>query len=85
MPSRVGDTSELLLRLKVPESEIGGESERDENNQAVYRVEVTIEKVDVLLRPGMTAFARIDFGRQMIGAILAHKIKRALRPELWLF
>ena len=33
---------------------------------------------------GMTAFARIDFGRQMIGRILLHKIKQALRPELWM-
>jgi hypothetical protein len=32
----------------------------------------------------MTAFARIDFGRQMIGQILLHKTKQALRPELWM-
>lgn len=65
-------------------SKIGGESERDENNQATYRVELTIENADGLLRPGMTAFARIDYDRRMIGSILLHRIKRALRPELWM-
>jgi hypothetical protein len=33
---------------------------------------------------GMTAFARIDFDRQMVGRILLHKLKQALRPELWM-
>ncbi len=65
-------------------SKIGGEGERDENNSAVYRVELTIENADGVLRPGMTAFARIDFGRQLIGSLLLRKIKRALRPELWM-
>jgi hypothetical protein len=32
----------------------------------------------------MTAFARIDFGRRMIGRILLHKLRQALRPELWM-
>jgi len=32
----------------------------------------------------MTAFARIDFGRQAIGRILLHKVRQALRPELWM-
>lgn len=110
---RVADTRRLLLRVNVPEreigsvrvglpvrlrtrafpehtfhgevSKIGAESERDENNQATYRVELTIENADGVLRPGMTAFARIDFGSQIIGSILLHKIKQVLRPELWLF
>ena len=109
---RVADTHQLLVRIQVPERElgdirvghpvrlkslsfpdqvfhgvvtkIGGESELDQNNQATYRVELTIENSQGLLRPGMTAFARIDFGRQMIGQILLHKIKQALRPELWM-
>lgn len=109
---RVADTRELLLRILVPEREIGdvrsgspvrlkarsfpdkifrgtvsrisAESELDANNQAVYRVELRIDNKDALLRPGMTAFARIDFGRQAIGRILLHKIKQALRPELWM-
>jgi putative peptide zinc metalloprotease protein len=109
---RIADTRQLLLRIQVPEreigdvqvgssvrlkarafpdrvfrgvvSKIGGESERDENQQSTYRVELTIENGERLLRPGMTAFARIDFGRQMIGRILIHKIKQALRPELWM-
>jgi multidrug resistance efflux pump len=109
---RVADTQKLLLRIQVPEreigdvrvghpvrlkvraypdqvfrgvvSKIGGESDRDQNDQATYRVELTIENNDALLRPGMTAFARIDFDRRMIGGILAHKIKQALRPELWM-
>ena len=66
-------------------SKIAAESERDENNQATYRVELTIENTGGALRPGMTAFARIDFGSRMNGSILAHKIKQVLRPELWLF
>lgn len=109
---RVADTSQLLLRLNVPENEIGdvgvghpvrlrtrsfpdrvfrgvvskisGESEQAEHDQATYRVELTIENNDGLLQLGMTAFARIDFGRQMIGQILLHKTKQALRPELWM-
>jgi multidrug resistance efflux pump len=109
---RVVDTRRLLVRIQVPEREIGdvslgrqvrlkarsfpdrvflgvvtkigGESEQDQNNQATYRVELTIENVDGLLRPGMTAFARIDFDRQMIGRILLHKIKQSLRPEMWM-
>jgi multidrug resistance efflux pump len=109
---RVADTRQLLVRIQVPEreigdvrvghpvrlktrsypdhifrgvvSKIGGESEQDQYNQATYRVELTIENSDGLLRPGMTAFARIDFGRQMIGRILLHKLKQALRPELWM-
>jgi hypothetical protein len=32
----------------------------------------------------MTASARIDFDRQMIGQILLHKLKQALRLELWM-
>jgi len=109
---RVADTSKLLLRVNVPDREIGdvragqpvrlkvrafsdrtfrgvvskiaGESEPDQNSQASYRVELIIENTDGLLRPGMTAFARIDIDRQMIGRILLHKIKQSLRPELWM-
>jgi putative peptide zinc metalloprotease protein len=109
---RIADTRQLLVRIQVPEREIGdvrvghpvrlkalsfpdhifrgvvtkigGESEMNEHKQATYRVELTIENTDGLLRPGMSAFARIDFGRQMIGQILLHKIKQALRPELWM-
>ena len=66
-------------------AKIGGESETDQNNRVIYRVELVIENTDDMLRPGMTAFARIDFGRRMIGAILLHKLKQALRPELWMF
>jgi hypothetical protein len=47
-------------------------------------VDLVIENTDDLLRPGMTAFARIDFGRRMIGRILLHKLRQALRPELWM-
>jgi multidrug resistance efflux pump len=109
---RVADSRQLLLRIQVPESEIGdvqvghpvrlktrafpdrvfrgvvskiaGESEPDEHQRMTYRVQLTIDNGDGLLRPGMTAFARIDFDRQMIGRILVHKIKQALRPELWM-
>jgi HlyD family secretion protein len=109
---RVVDAEQLLVRIQLPEREIGdvkvghhvrlrvraypdrvfrgvvsrigSESERDENRQTTYRVELTIENADGLLRPGMTAFARIDFGRQMIGQILTHKLRRLLRPEVWM-
>ncbi len=109
---RVADTRQLLVRIQVPEreigdvraghpvrlkarsfpdrvfrgavSKIGGESEQDQYGQATYRVELTIENAEGLLRPGMTAFARIDFDRRMVGSILLHKIKQALRPELWM-
>lgn len=109
---RIADTKQLLLRVQVPEreigdihvghgvrlktrafpdqvfrgtvSKIGGESETDQSGQTSYRVELTIENEEALLRPGMTAFARIDFDRQMIGRILLHKIRQALRPELWI-
>ncbi len=109
---RIAETRQLLLRVQVPEreigdirvghgvrlktrafpdrvfrgtvSKIGGESETDQAGQATYRVELTIENEEGLLRPGMTAFARIDFDRQMIGRILLHKIRQALRPELWM-
>jgi multidrug resistance efflux pump len=65
-------------------TKIGGEGEPDPNNQVVYRVELVIENSDGLLRPGMTAFARVDFGRRPIAAILLHKLKQILRPELWM-
>lgn len=65
-------------------AKIGGESETDANYRVTYRVELVIENPDSLLRPGMTAFARIEFGRQMIGRILLHKFRQLLRPELWM-
>jgi putative peptide zinc metalloprotease protein len=65
-------------------SKIGDESELDANGQRAYRVELTVDNSDGRLRPGMTAFARIDFGRHLVGWLLAHKLKQALRPELWL-
>ncbi|HZF38137.1 MAG TPA: HlyD family efflux transporter periplasmic adaptor subunit, partial [Blastocatellia bacterium] len=80
---KVGAYPDQVFRGRV--AKIGGESETDQNNQVVYRVELVIENTDDLLRPGMTAFARIDFGHRMIGSILLHKLKQALRPELWMF
>jgi putative peptide zinc metalloprotease protein len=109
---RIADTRRLLVRIQVPEREIGAvrvgqavrlkarafpdqvfcgavlkiglESEPDQHRQATYRVELTIENSNGLLRPGMTAFARIDFDRQRVGRILFDKLKGVLRPELWL-
>jgi putative peptide zinc metalloprotease protein len=109
---RIADTRQLLVRIQVPEHEIGAvrvghavrlkarafpdqvfrgavskiglESEPDQHHQTTYRVELTVENADGLLRPGMTAFARIDFDRQRVGQILFGKLKRVLRPELWL-
>lgn len=109
---RIADTQQLLVRIQVPEREIGdvqaghavrlkakafpdrtfhgtvtnigGESETDQHGQTTYRVELTIENAEGFLRPGMTAFARIDFGREMIGQIMWRKLKQSLRPELWM-
>ena len=109
---RVANTHQLLVRIQVPEAEIGdvhvgrpvrlkarpfpdqlfrgivskigGESEPDEHQRMTYRVELAIENHAGLLRPGMTVFGRIDFDRQMIGRIILHKVKQALRPELWM-
>jgi putative peptide zinc metalloprotease protein len=87
---RIGDSVRLRTR-SFPDhvfhgvvSKIGGESERDPYDQTTYRVELVIDNFESILRPGMTAFARIDFGRQMIGRILLHKVHQALRPELWM-
>lgn len=110
---RVANISQMRVRIRVPEREIGdvkegaevrlktralsdrifagrvdkigGEAEPDENKQMTYRVELIVDNKDGALKPGMTAFARISFGQRAIGWILWHKIKQALRPELWLF
>ncbi|MBL8207856.1 MAG: efflux RND transporter periplasmic adaptor subunit [Blastocatellia bacterium] len=110
---RVANTSQMRVRIQVPEREIsdvkegaevrlktrampdrifvghvdkiGNEAEPDENKQMTYRVELLVDNKDGVLKPGMTAFARISFGRKTVGWILWHKIKQALRPELWLF
>jgi putative peptide zinc metalloprotease protein len=66
-------------------TKIGSESELDPGGQVIYRVEMIVENTNYLLRPGMTAFARVDFDRRMIGGILLYKLKQALRPELWMF
>ena len=109
---RVVDTDQLLVRIQLPEQElgdvnighhvrlrvrayparifhgivskVGGESERDEHNRTTYRVELSIENPEGVLRPGMSAFARIDFGRQRIGQILMHKLTQLLRREVWM-
>jgi multidrug resistance efflux pump len=80
---KVGAYPDHVFRGRV--AKIGGESETDRNERVIYRVELVIDNADDLLRPGMTAFARIDFGRRMIGSILLHKLRQALRPELWMF
>jgi putative peptide zinc metalloprotease protein len=66
-------------------SKINAEPITNQYGQRFYPVEVTVENSEGLLRPGMTGFARISFGRQAIGLILAEKLWQALRPELWLF
>jgi multidrug efflux pump subunit AcrA (membrane-fusion protein) len=87
---RVGQPVRLKVRAHPDHvfhgrvAKIGSEGETDQNNHVVYRVEMVIENTDDLLRPGMTAFARIGFGRRMIVGILLHKLRQALRPELWM-
>lgn len=65
-------------------SRIGGESELDSSGQRSYRVELTIQNEGGLLRPGMTVFARIDFGRHTVAWLALHKLKQTLRPETWM-
>ena len=92
----IGDIKEgAMVRLKaraLPDrtfegkvEKIGTQAESDVNNQLTYRVEMLISNTDGALKPGMTAFARIGFGRHSGGWIILHKIKQVLRPELWLF
>jgi multidrug efflux pump subunit AcrA (membrane-fusion protein) len=66
-------------------SKIRAESAGNQYGQHVYPVEVMVENSDGILRPGMTGFARISFGRQSIGLIAVQKVRQALRPETWLF
>jgi multidrug resistance efflux pump len=66
-------------------SKIRAESAGNQYGQRVYPVEVSVENTDGMLRPGMTGFARISFGRQPIGMIAVQKVWQALRPEMWLF
>jgi putative peptide zinc metalloprotease protein len=66
-------------------SKINAEPNTNATGQRFYPVEVLVENADGMLRPGMTGFARISFGRQSVGLILADKVWQALRPELWLF
>jgi multidrug efflux pump subunit AcrA (membrane-fusion protein) len=82
------------VRVKVPAhvsrvfhgsvARIAGEGMRDTNGRTVYRVELTVDNDTGLLRPGMTAFARIEFGRQAVARTLWHKARQLLRSELWL-
>jgi hypothetical protein len=65
-------------------SKIGGEGEINENGQRTYRLEFTIQNEEGLLRPGMTVFTRADFGRHPLIWLLGHKLKQALRPEMWM-
>jgi hypothetical protein len=57
---------------------------READGRIVYRVEVTVDNDNGLLSPGMTAFARIEFGRQAVVRTLWHKSRQLLRQELWL-
>lgn len=66
-------------------SKINAEPVPNQYGQRFYPVEVLVENSDGMLRPGMTGFARISFGRQSVGLIIAEKLWQALRPELWLF
>lgn len=66
-------------------AKINAEPTTNQYGQRNYPVEVLVENSDSLLKPGMTGFARISFGRQSVGLIIAEKVWHALRPELWLF
>lgn len=66
-------------------SKINSEPVVNELEQRFYAVEALVDNNEGMLRPGMSGFARISFGRQPIFLILADKVWQALRPELWLF
>jgi multidrug efflux pump subunit AcrA (membrane-fusion protein) len=66
-------------------SKISAEPVVNAQGQRFYPVEAMVENTDGMLRPGMTGFARISFGRRSLGLIIGEKIWQALRPELWLF
>ena len=66
-------------------SKINAEASPNQYGQRFYAVEVSVDNAEGILRPGMTGFARISFGRQSIGLIVADKLWQSLRPELWLF
>jgi multidrug efflux pump subunit AcrA (membrane-fusion protein) len=66
-------------------AKINAEPTTNQYGQRTYPVEVLVENAEGMLRPGMTGFARISFGRQSVGLIIAEKVWQALRPELWLF
>jgi putative peptide zinc metalloprotease protein len=66
-------------------AKINAEPTANQYGQRSYPVEVLVENSEGMLRPGMTGFARISFGRQSVGIIIAEKVWQALRPELWLF
>ena len=80
---QIEDGSRSVFTGRV--SKINAEPIPIKHAQRFYPVEVLIESSDGMLRPGMTGYARISFGRQSIGLILAEKVWQALRPELWLF
>lgn len=66
-------------------SKIEAEAALDQYGHRFYPVEVYVENSEGVLRPGMSGFARISFGRKSIGLILAERLWNGLRPELWLF
>lgn len=66
-------------------SRISAEPIVNQYGQRFYAVEVLVDNNEGILRPGMSGFARISFGRQPIALILGQKVWQALRPELWLF
>ncbi len=66
-------------------SKINAEPTTNQYGQRTYPVEVLVENTEEMLRPGMTGFARISFGRQFVGLIIAEKVWQAFRPEMWLF
>jgi putative peptide zinc metalloprotease protein len=65
-------------------SKVGSESEVDQDGRRTYRLELTIQNEQGLLKPGMTVFARADFGRRPVIWLIGHKLKQALRPEMWM-
>ena len=71
-------------RFRGRVSKMSGESEQNPYGERTYRVELLIENSDGLLRPGMTAFARIDFGRQMIGRISLGPTRLPETSRSWL-
>ena len=48
------------------------------------RIGAALSKVTLSEPNSPTVFARVDFGRHILAWVAGHKLKQALRPEMWM-